>query len=99
MPVSSERTLDEKLAAIADYFGLGQVHSFEHAPGTNQNFLVTTTEGDYLFKIIVNTTLEDVINGLPFLQRLEAWQFEATAYYLQSPSGSEIGRASCRERV
>jgi len=31
---------------------------------------------------------EDVIKGLPFLQRLEEWQFEATAYYLQSPSGS-----------
>jgi Ser/Thr protein kinase RdoA (MazF antagonist) len=88
MPAPSERTLDEKLAAIADYFGLGQVHSFERAPGTNQNFLVTTTEGDYLFKIIMNTTLEDVINGLPFLKRLEAWHFEATAYYLQSPFGS-----------
>ena len=88
MPALSERTLDEKLAAIADYFGLGQVHSFERAPGSNQNFLVTTTEGDYLFKIIVNTTLEDVLNGLPFLQRLEAWQFEAATCYLQSPAGS-----------
>ena len=38
MPASSERTLDEKLAAIADYFGLGQVQSFERAPGTNLNF-------------------------------------------------------------
>ena len=88
MPSSSERTLDEKLAAIADHFGPGQIHSFERAPGSNQNFLVTTTEGDYLFKIIVNTTLEDVLNGLPFLQRLEACHFEAAAYYLQSPTGS-----------
>ena len=85
---SSERTLDEKLAAIADHFGLGRVHSFERAPGTNQNYLVTTTEGDYLFKIIVNSTLEDILNGLPFLQRLEACHFEATTYYLQSPAGS-----------
>jgi Ser/Thr protein kinase RdoA (MazF antagonist) len=88
MPVPSERTLDEKLAAIADHFGLGQVYSFERAPGTNQNFLVTTTEGDYLFKIIVNTTLENVLQGLPFLQRLEAYHFKATTYYLQSPAGS-----------
>jgi Ser/Thr protein kinase RdoA (MazF antagonist) len=88
MPAPSERTLDEKLAAIVDHFGLGRVLSFERAPGTNQNFLVTTTEGNYLFKIIVNTTLEDVLNGLPFLQRLEACHFEATTYYLQSPTGS-----------
>jgi Ser/Thr protein kinase RdoA (MazF antagonist) len=88
MPVPSERTLDEKLAAIADHFGLGQVHSFERAPGTNQNFLVTTTEGDYLFKIIVNTTLENVLQGLPFLQRLEAYHFKATTYYPQSSAGS-----------
>ena len=80
MPVPSERTLDEKLAAIADHFGLGQVHSFERAPGTNQNFLVTTTEGDYLFKIIVNTTLENVLHGLPFLQRLEAYHFKVKQF-------------------
>ncbi|HLH62225.1 MAG TPA: phosphotransferase [Ktedonobacteraceae bacterium] len=89
MPTSpAERTLDEKLAAIANHFGLGHVRSFERAPGTNENYIVDTTKGDYLFKIIVNTTLEDMLRGLPFLQRLQAYHFEATAYYLQAPDGS-----------
>src|SRR5579885_1477586 len=89
MPSShAGRTLDEKLAAIANHFGLGQIQSFERAPGTNENYIVNTTEGDYLFKIIVNTTLEDILRGLPFLQRLQAYHFEATAYYLQAPDGS-----------
>lgn len=87
MTTTSERTLEEKLAAVADYFGLGQVQSYERASGTNQNYLVATTEGDYLFKLIINTTLEDVLNGLPFLQRLEEQGFAATAYYLRSPDG------------
>ncbi|GER89831.1 hypothetical protein KDW_39930 [Dictyobacter vulcani] len=87
MSPTTERTLEEKLAAIADHFALGQVLTFERAPGTNQNYLVTTNVGDYLFKIIINTTLEDVLNGLPFLQRLEEQEFTVTAYYLKAPNG------------
>lgn len=88
MTTSSERTLEAKLNAIADHFGLGEVLDVQQIDrGTNQNYLVATIRGTYLFKIIVNTTLGDMLNGLPFLQRLEEQQFRMTAYYLQSPSG------------
>ena len=80
--------LGRKTGRHREPFGLGHVRSFERAPGTNQNFLVTTTQGDYLFKIIVNTTLADILRGLPFLQRLQECHFEATAYYLQAPDRS-----------
>ena len=55
MSTLPERTIEAKLAAIANHFALGHVQTFERAPGTNQNYLVTTSVGDYLFKIIVNT--------------------------------------------
>ncbi|HZO71163.1 MAG TPA: phosphotransferase [Ktedonobacteraceae bacterium] len=88
MTAISKRTLDAKLPAIAHHFDLGQVLNRRRiAHSTNQNYLVTTTRGEYLFKIIVNTTLEDVLNGLPFLQRLEQQQFRKTAYYLAAPNG------------
>lgn len=88
MTATSKRTLDAKLAAIANHFDLGQALNRRRiAHSTNQNYLVRTTSGEYLFKIIVNTTLEDVLNGLPFLQRLEQQQFGKTAYYLTAPSG------------
>ncbi|HEY7357308.1 MAG TPA: hypothetical protein VH590_12605 [Ktedonobacterales bacterium] len=88
MDTAAERTQEEKLAAIADYFDLGTILEYQHVfHSTNQNYLVTTTRGAYLFKIIVNTTLKDVLDGLPFLQRLEERQFRATAYYLPAPDG------------
>lgn len=87
MTQTSERTLEEKLDAIAAHFDLGEVHSYERAPGTNDNYFITSERGDYLFKIIVNTTLEDVLNGLPFLQRLQEHAYSATAYYLTSSAG------------
>jgi Ser/Thr protein kinase RdoA (MazF antagonist) len=87
MSTPIERPLEAKLAAIADHFALGRVQTFERASGTNQNYLVTTSIGDYLFKILVNTTLEDVFISLPFLQRLEEQGFAATAYYFKAPSG------------
>lgn len=87
MTTTSDRPLMAKLSAIAAHFALGEVRSYERTPGTNHNYLVATEEGEYLFKIIVNTTLEDVLNGLPFLQRLQEQNFAATAYYLSSSSG------------
>jgi homoserine kinase type II len=84
-----ERSEEQKLAAIAAHFDLEEILDYERVlRSTNQNYLVTTSSGAYLFKIIVNTTLQDVLAGLPFLQRLEAQQFSATAYYLAAPDGS-----------
>ena len=87
---TTKRTIKQKLAAISDYFGLEVVKSARRAMGTNQNYYVTTSTGRYLFKIIVNTTVEDVENGLPYLNRLQECQFAMTAYYLRAASGEAI---------
>lgn len=87
MATLAEYTTDAKLAAIAAHFDLGEVQTYQRARGTNENYLVTTGRGEYLFKIIVNTTLEEILRGLPFLQRLEEQGFAATAYYLKAPDG------------
>lgn len=93
MTTPSERALETKLAAIAEQFALGQVYSHLRAPGTNDNYFVTTDCGDYLFKIIVNTTLDEIRSGLPFLQRLQEQGFEATAYYFKAPDGQIFYRS------
>lgn len=87
MTITSERMLEAKLIAIAEHFELGEVQNYLLMPGSNDNYLVTADHGGYLFKIIVNTTLADVLNGLPFLRRLEEHDFAATAYYLTSSDG------------
>jgi Ser/Thr protein kinase RdoA (MazF antagonist) len=87
MTMPSERPLEARLAAIAEHFALGQPLHHLRAPGTNDNYLVTTTSGEYLFKIIVNTTLEDILRGLPFLQRLEQYGFPVATYYRKAPDG------------
>lgn len=84
------RPVKQQLAAIADFFDLGGVKTARHAAGTNRNYYVTTDMGRYVFKIIVNTTVEDIASGLPFLQRLEECGFAATAYYLRAADGSVI---------
>ncbi len=94
MTTTPERTPEAKLVAIAAHFDLGEIQAYERAPGTNDNYLVTTDRGGYLFKIIVNTTLEDVLNGLPFLQRLKEHGFTATAYYLTPPNGQPFYSSS-----
>ncbi|MGH2517422.1 MAG: phosphotransferase [Ktedonobacterales bacterium] len=101
MTIPSERTQKEKLAAIAAYFGLGTVLEHQRVPNcTNQNYLVTTSNGEYLVKIIINTTLEDVLAGLPFLQRLAEQGFRSTAYYLPSPRGDvAYDSADCKAVV
>ena len=94
MTNSSERTPEAKLAAIAEHFALGQIHTYLRAPGTNENYLVTSDCGDYLFKIIINTTLEEILKSLPILQRLEDQGFAATAYYLKAPDGQGFYHSS-----
>ncbi len=90
---TTKRTIKQKLAAISDYFALGTIKSTRRAMGTNQNYYVTTEMGRYLFKIIVNTTIEDVENSLPYLNRLEECEFAMTAYYLRAANGEPIYRS------
>lgn len=94
MTATSERTLDVRLTAIARHFELGLVQRYQRVPGTNQNYMVETDKGDYLFKLIVNTTLKDVLDGLPFLQRLEEYKFAAAAYYLKASDGQYLYHSS-----
>ncbi|GLV53512.1 homoserine kinase [Dictyobacter sp. S3.2.2.5] len=84
------RTLEEKLTAIATHFALGPVIDFERTSGTNDNYLASTPSGGYLFKIITNSPLQKVLDGLPFLQRLQEYHFTASAYYLSAPDGNQF---------
>ena len=89
----SRNNIKRVLQDIADHFALGRVKYTRRASGTNQNYIVFTDQGQYLFKIIINTTIEDVAAGLPFLNRLEEQHFPYAAYYLKAANGSPIYRS------
>jgi Ser/Thr protein kinase RdoA (MazF antagonist) len=55
--------------------------------GTNDNFAITTTTGTYLCKIVVNTTIDDILAGLPFLRRIEEHGFTVAVTYLKTTDG------------
>jgi len=83
--------IKQQLQIIADHFGLGTIAAKpRRTMGTNQNYFVTTDRGRFLFKVVVNTTLDDIERGLPYLDRLEEYGFPMTAYYLKAPAGSAI---------
>lgn len=58
---TTRRSIKQKLADISNHFGLGAITSTpRRAMGTNQNYFVTTTTGQYLFKLIVNAVIDFV---------------------------------------
>ncbi len=85
--------MQDRLEAIAQHFALGVVQNYHAAKGTNQNFFVTTDQGQFLFKIIVNATreeaVEDIETGLPYLNRLAEHDFPIVGY-ITAPNGSLI---------
>lgn len=85
----AQQATRQKLDTISDYFGLGVIKHTRRAMGTNQNYLIATDQGQYLVKIIVNTAIEEIESGLPFLERLQEYGFPA-AYYLKAAHGSAI---------
>lgn len=81
----------QQLQSIADHFDLGTILvKPRRAMGTNRNYFVATDRGRFLFKLIVNTTLDDIERSLPYLDRLEEHGFPLTAYYLRAPDGQVI---------
>lgn len=93
MTATSKQPLEANLATIAKYFGLGEVWDFQSTPGASLTFLATTDHGNHFFKFLIDTALDEVKHGLPFLQRLEEAGFPAT-YYLKSPDGELIYHSS-----
>lgn len=86
-----DHNVKQKLADIARHFELGSITSTpRRAMGTNQNYFITTTRGQFLVKLIVNAPLEEIAQGLPYLDRLEEYDFPAAAYYIKAPDGSAI---------
>ena len=76
-----------QLTAISSYFELGPVLSQQRVGGNaNENYLVTTKEGEFLFKNLLNHPLEVLQQEMIFLQRLKGHAYPA-AYYLPSPHG------------
>jgi len=83
--LKDDRSLLSQLAAIAAYFELGSVLSQQRVGGyANENYLVTTEAGVFVFKLLLNHPLEDFQQELIYLQRLEKYAYPA-AYYLPSP--------------
>jgi Ser/Thr protein kinase RdoA (MazF antagonist) len=80
--------IQKQLENIALYFGLGQVLSIKRLEGyANKNYIVTTTTGEFIVKIVLNRTRVELEQEQIFTKRLEEHAFPA-AYYLQSPHGS-----------
>jgi homoserine kinase type II len=87
-------SVQQKLQAISHYFSLGTIRSSRRAIGTNQNYFVTTTQGQFFFKIILTHSFEDVEKEAVYLQRLKVNAFPAAAYYIEAPDGSSVYHAS-----
>ena len=87
-----DTSIQAKLQAISNYFDLGSIRDVNAATGTNQNYFVLTDAGEFLFKIIVNISLEGMEQAIAYLNRLEEYQFSAALYYIKSPAGSSIYR-------
>ncbi len=85
---TNENEFPRQLAAIAQYFGLGQISSTIRLGGhANKNYLVATPAGDFVVKIMLNHARTDLEQELLYLKRLEECGFPA-AYYLPSPHDS-----------
>jgi Ser/Thr protein kinase RdoA (MazF antagonist) len=77
-----------QLETIASYFGLGSIRSQQRIGGhANENYLVTTETGEFIFKLLLNHPLEDLQQEITYLQRLKDHTYPA-AYYLSAPHGS-----------
>src|ERR1700687_1871454 len=89
--VALDHKVKQKLTDIARHFELGSITAPpRRAMGTNQNYFVTSTRGQFLVKLIVNAPLEEIAQGLPYLDRLEEYNYSAAAYYIKAPDGSAI---------
>jgi Ser/Thr protein kinase RdoA (MazF antagonist) len=86
--LTNESGSPKRLEAIARYFGLGEILSATRLEGyANKNYLVITSAGDFVVKIILNHQKADLEQEILYLKRLEEYGFPA-AYYLPSPHGS-----------
>jgi Ser/Thr protein kinase RdoA (MazF antagonist) len=83
---------DARLDAVARAFDLGALESLARVGGTNDNYRVVTRRGAFIVKFLVNTSVEDLARGLPFLERLEAAGFPALVTYLRTPDGDVFYR-------
>ena len=76
------------LEIIARYFGLGRVLEAQRLGGhANKNYLVTTPQGEFVLKILLNHPRAVLKQEQIYLKRLQEHTFPA-AYTLLSPHGS-----------
>lgn len=83
---------DARIVAVARFFALGAIHAVSPAAGTNDNYLVATDSGAFVIKFLVNTTMEELARGLPFLDRVAAAGFAPVVTYLRAPDGAVLFR-------
>src|ERR1700738_2683578 len=88
--LKDDRLLLNQLEAISSYFALGSVREQQRVGGhANENYLVTTELGEFVFKLLLNHPLRVFQQELIYLQRLEEHGYPV-AYYLSSPHGTSF---------
>jgi len=87
------------LPAVTGYFGLGAPLSTVRAGGTNENYVVRTPEGTYLCKVLRNVGADDLLQGEPFLRRLESHGFPYSHAYLRTADGEMVYRGPDADAV
>lgn len=86
----SETQLKDLLEHSLVYFELGNLQTFEQVGGNaNKNFEVLTDKGEYILKIVLEHTGEDLELEVQYQKRLQENHFPA-AFYLPAPNGSRI---------
>ena len=74
----------------ANFFEVGQIIDTKRVGGNaNKNYVVTTDQGDYVFKLIIEHPRKDLEDEIQFLERLAQYNFPAS-YYQKSPQGNSI---------
>lgn len=85
-----DKTRRKLLESISSFFNLGIVASYNQTGGyASHNYFVTTSSGEYVFKIILGRSLADLKKEVIYLERLKQYGFP-TAYYIKAPSGSHL---------
>lgn len=86
----NDNQISDLLSKAATYFNLGKIEKHEALGGNaNKNFLVLTDAGEYVLKVVLEHTSEDLALEVAYQVRLAACQFPA-AFYLRGTNNSAI---------
>lgn len=82
--------ISKTLEAVSEYFGLGAVQNQSRIGGeANKNYIVQTSAGEFIFKVILEHPLEDVETEIAYLKKIKEFNFPSS-FYISPPTGSSI---------